>query len=103
MLELNKIYVGDCLDLLRDIPDKSIDLVLTDPPYGCGKADWDLEFPTKMFEKHYFNSPLPTLKLPLSILRWNCSSQATNKNMKIHIITHTHFGKFGKVICFPFN
>jgi site-specific DNA-methyltransferase (adenine-specific) len=33
MLELNKIYCGDCLDLMKQIPDKSIDLVLTDPPY----------------------------------------------------------------------
>ncbi len=33
-LELNKIYCGDCLDLMKEIPDKSIDLVLTDPPYG---------------------------------------------------------------------
>lgn len=34
MLELNKIYCGDCLELMEQIPDKSIDLVLTDPPYG---------------------------------------------------------------------
>jgi DNA modification methylase len=38
MLELNKIYCGDCLDLMREMPDKSVDLVLTDPPYGI-KAD----------------------------------------------------------------
>jgi len=34
MLELNKIYCADCLELMKDIPDKSIDLVLTDPPYN---------------------------------------------------------------------
>jgi len=34
MLERNKIYCGDCLELMKEIPDKSIDLVLTDPPYG---------------------------------------------------------------------
>jgi len=31
---INKIICGDCLTVMRDIPDKSIDLVLTDPPYG---------------------------------------------------------------------
>ncbi|MFH2062151.1 MAG: DNA methyltransferase [Candidatus Beckwithbacteria bacterium] len=31
---LNKIICGDSLQIMRDIPDKSIDLVLTDPPYG---------------------------------------------------------------------
>jgi site-specific DNA-methyltransferase (adenine-specific) len=35
-LDINTIYHGDCLDLMKDIPDKSIDLVLTDPPYGIG-------------------------------------------------------------------
>lgn len=33
MLELNKIHHGDCLELMKDIPDKSIDLIVTDPPY----------------------------------------------------------------------
>ena len=30
---LNTAYQGDCLDFMRDLPDKCIDLVLTDPPY----------------------------------------------------------------------
>jgi DNA modification methylase len=38
MLELNRIYCGDCLDLMKEMPDKSVDLVLTDPPYGIGEA-----------------------------------------------------------------
>lgn len=31
---INKIICGDCLDILKEIPDKSVELVLTDPPYG---------------------------------------------------------------------
>lgn len=30
------IYNGDCIDLLATLPEKSIDLLLTDPPYGKG-------------------------------------------------------------------
>ena len=37
MLEVNKIYNADCLDILKELPDKCIDLVLTDPPYGIGR------------------------------------------------------------------
>ncbi len=33
MIELNKIYNEDCLDGMKRIPDKSVDLVVTDPPY----------------------------------------------------------------------
>lgn len=32
-MEIDKIYLGDCLELMKEIPDRSIDLVLTDPPY----------------------------------------------------------------------
>lgn len=32
---------GDCLELMKDIPDKSIDMVLTDPPYGTTACKWD--------------------------------------------------------------
>jgi len=31
---INKVIHGDCLEVMKDIPDKSVDLVLTDPPYG---------------------------------------------------------------------
>ena len=33
MLELNKVYCGDCLELMKKIEDNSIDLVVTSPPY----------------------------------------------------------------------
>jgi len=33
MLEINKIYLGDCLELMPQIDDKSIELVVTSPPY----------------------------------------------------------------------
>ena len=33
-LELNKIHQGDCIELLKKIPDNSIDLIFADPPYN---------------------------------------------------------------------
>lgn len=36
-----QLYHGDCLEIIKMVPDKSVDLVLTDPPYNVGKADWD--------------------------------------------------------------
>ena len=58
----NRIICADCLDILKQLPDKCIDLVLTDPPYGIGmdggnvgykgfnnfaKKDWDSKIPSK--------------------------------------------------------
>jgi site-specific DNA-methyltransferase (adenine-specific) len=39
MLEANKIYQGDCLELMRQLPDKCVDAVITDPPYGIGESN----------------------------------------------------------------
>lgn len=36
-----KLMHGDCLKRLKEIPDKSIDMVLTDPPYGTTACKWD--------------------------------------------------------------
>lgn len=42
-LELNKIYHGDCLDLMYRIPDKSIDMIFADLPFLTTNASWDCE------------------------------------------------------------
>lgn len=36
---VNTAYLGDCLDFMKQLPDKCIDLVLTDPPYGIDAGD----------------------------------------------------------------
>ena len=36
---------GDCLELMKDIPDKSVDMILTDPPYGTTACKWDSVIP----------------------------------------------------------
>ena len=40
-MKTNKILHGDCLDLLPEIPDKSIDMILCDLPYGTTACEWD--------------------------------------------------------------
>jgi site-specific DNA-methyltransferase (adenine-specific) len=38
---MNKIYQGNCLEIMKQIPDESIDMILTDPPYGIDfKSAW---------------------------------------------------------------
>lgn len=36
---------GDCLDLMKTIPDGSVDMILTDPPYGTTACKWDSVIP----------------------------------------------------------
>ena len=40
-----KLINGDCLEKMKDIPDASVDMVLTDPPYGTTACKWDSIIP----------------------------------------------------------
>ena len=39
------LYNGDCLDVMATLPDKSIDFICCDLPYGTTKAEWDIVIP----------------------------------------------------------
>ena len=39
------LYLGDCLELMRDIPDGSVDMILCDLPYGTTACKWDTVIP----------------------------------------------------------
>lgn len=41
------LYLADCLDVLPTLG--KVDAVITDPPYGCDKAEWDSAFPTAWY------------------------------------------------------
>ena len=40
-MEKNIIYHGDCIEGMKILPDNSVDMVLTDPPYGTTRNKWD--------------------------------------------------------------
>lgn len=40
-----KLFKGDCLEVMKSIPDGSIDAIITDPPYGTTACSWDSVIP----------------------------------------------------------
>lgn len=42
---INKVVEGDCLKIMKNIPDKSIDMILCDLPYGTTQNKWDSVIP----------------------------------------------------------
>ena len=42
---MKHLLTGDCMELMKDIPDASVNLVLCDPPYGTTLNDWDKVLP----------------------------------------------------------
>lgn len=49
----NEIIQGDCLEVMKDIPDKSIDMILCDLPYGTTACKWDTIIPFEPLWKEY--------------------------------------------------
>lgn len=52
-MELDYIRQGDCLELMKSIPDKSIDLILCDLPYGKTACKWDSVIPFEPLWEQY--------------------------------------------------
>ena len=77
-----KLWQGDCLELMKDIPDKSVDMILCDLPYGTTACKWDVVIPFEPLWEHYkriiktngavvlFGSEPFSSHLRLSNLKW---------------------------------
>ena len=50
---INKLYQGDCLDCMKNIPDGSIDMILCDLPYGTTQNNWDSTIPLEALWGEY--------------------------------------------------
>lgn len=50
---MNKVILGDCLEVMKDIPDKSIDMILCDLPYGTTACKWDTIIPFEPLWEQY--------------------------------------------------
>jgi len=47
-----ELHLGDCLDVMKDIPDGSVDMILADPPYQTTCLKWDSIIPLEPMWKH---------------------------------------------------
>ncbi len=75
------LYCGDCLDILPTFADKSIDLILTDPPYGIGrKYDNYDDSPGKYWQ--WFLPALEIMKNKSKVLAFSHRSILTCKMIK---------------------
>ena len=53
MLEANRVYQGDCLEIMKTISDKSIDMILADLPYTMTACKWDSIIPFEPLWEQY--------------------------------------------------
>jgi len=50
---IQRVIHGDCLEVMKDIDDKSIDMILCDLPYGTTACKWDVVIPFEPLWKQY--------------------------------------------------
>ena len=101
------IKQGDCLELMKEIPDKSIDMILCDLPYGITNCKWDVVIPFEPLWEQYkriikdngaivlFGSEPFSSKLRLSNLKNYKYDLIWEKERPTNIFTIKH--QFGKV------
>lgn len=92
--ELGMLFNGDCLDILNNIPDKSVSLLLTDPPYGIdfqsqrkkNKSNWK---PKILNDKKPFTDFIPLVLPKISdngggyiFTRWDVQQQFIDKMLE---------------------
>lgn len=52
-MEIDKIYLGDCLEFMKEIPDKSVDCIICDLPYGITDCEFDSIIPFDLLWEQY--------------------------------------------------
>ena len=53
IIPTNSLVNADCLEAMKYIPDKSIDMILCDLPYGTTQCKWDIIIPFDLLWKQY--------------------------------------------------
>jgi site-specific DNA-methyltransferase (adenine-specific) len=61
-----EFWLGDCLELMRDIPDGSVDMVLCDLPYGTTACAWDSVIPFEPLWEQYWRVCKPNAAVVLT-------------------------------------
>jgi len=91
-----RIEQGDCIELMKSIPDKSIDMVFTDPPYLYLKHKLDAQFPEQKFFEECWrilkdDSILSFFGRGKSFYRWNYICEQIGFEFKEEIIWYKKY------------
>lgn len=97
-----KLYLGDCLEIMPNLPDKSVDMILCDLPYGTTACKWDTVIPFEPLWKEYkrlikdngaivlFGSEPFSSYLRLSNIKYYKYDWYWNKGQGLNFVTAKH-------------
>ena len=64
--ESGEIWLGDCLELMKDIPEKSMDMIICDLPYQTTSCEWDCIIPFEPLWEQYWRVLKPNAAVVLT-------------------------------------
>jgi len=119
MLEINKVHQGDCFELIKDMPDKCVDITITDPPYGINfqsnyrkekhkKIENDDSFPLEFLEEIF----RITKKVVYVFCRWDNLKDMPNprsviawvkNNWSMGDLQHEHGRQWEAIAFYPMD
>ena len=89
---INKIVCGDCLEVMKDIPDESIDLVIADPPYNkVTNESWDNIEDYQGFSRRWLGECRRVLKNTGNIYVWCSLGEKSTSLLTISLVLKEHF------------
>lgn len=101
MMKLNTIRCCDCMEGMKEIPDKSIDLVITDPPYGLGSRVVEGGSVSPLIWTS-FDSPSRIWVKNIVDVTMDGRVHPTQKPVKLFEWIIKNYAKEGDTICDPF-
>ncbi len=51
-MEMNKVYLGDCIEIMKNLPEKTVDLIFADPPFNIG-IKYDIHNDNMSYDDYY--------------------------------------------------
>lgn len=51
-MEINKVYLGDCIEIMKNLPEKTVDLIFADPPFNIG-IKYDIHNDNMSYDDYY--------------------------------------------------
>lgn len=95
MWELNRLYNADCMEAMKEIPDKFFELAITDPPYGIGTDGQQLKKKRKYHKKKNWDREIPTEAYFRELERVSVNQIIWGGN---YFVEHLHKGTKGWIV-----
>lgn len=95
MWELNRLYNVDCMEAMKEIPDKFFELAITDPPYGIGTDGQSLKKKRKLHKKKDWDKEIPPESYFRELERISVNQIIFGGN---YFVEHLHIGAKGWIV-----